>query len=116
MIPQLTCDVAVVPSGPNWISGRISLQKYTGIHAMILEASESRTSSPGQTISPGALPLLDYLGVRELLDHAHHLPSYGTDASWGEPKIVRHESVFTALGNGWHLDRTKFDCGLAPSR
>lgn len=37
------------------------------------------------------------------------LESYGTICSWGSPEPHENEFVFSARGNGWHVDRGRFD-------
>jgi flavin-dependent dehydrogenase len=37
------------------------------------------------------------------------LESHGTICSWGSPEPHENEFVFSARGNGWHVDRRRFD-------
>jgi flavin-dependent dehydrogenase len=37
------------------------------------------------------------------------LESYGTSSAWGAREAHENEFVFSARGNGWHVDRRRFD-------
>src|SRR5205823_5361053 len=58
-------------------------------------------------------PLLGYLGVWERFVAEGHLPAYGTSAAWGGPEVLSRDFLFTGRGDGWHLDRRRFDAMLA---
>ena len=38
-----------------------------------------------------------------------HLESLGTASAWGAPQLTYRDYLFDGLGNGWHLDRARFD-------
>jgi flavin-dependent dehydrogenase len=63
----------------------------------------------GETLSPGVLPLLKYLGIDEDFLRAGHLPARGTASAWGTAQVFERDYLFTGRGVGWHLDRRSFD-------
>lgn len=67
----------------------------------------------GESVSPGLLPLLDYLGVGEAFRAAEFQPAYAFTAAWGSGDVQDRDFLFSPQGHGWHLDRRQFDAGLA---
>src|SRR5262249_27626456 len=63
----------------------------------------------GETLPPDAKPLLHRLGVWEAVHKDAHLPSPGITSVWGSEEPYENDYIFNPYGNGWHLDRTRFD-------
>ena len=110
-----TCnvDVAVVGGGPAGAAAALTLLKYSPLQVALLERSDYRQPRVGETVPPSLQPLLGYLGVWEHFVAEGHLPAYGTSAAWGGPEILSRDFLFTGRGDGWHLDRRRFDAMLA---
>jgi flavin-dependent dehydrogenase len=106
-------DIAIVGGGPAGTAAAITLRNHTPATVAVLESSNYRNSLPGQCLSPDVNQLLDYLGLKEALDEDCHAPSYGTAAAWGSGTVVDHDFIFNVHGQGWYLDRSKFDERLA---
>jgi flavin-dependent dehydrogenase len=79
----------------------------------MVEESDYAAVRVGETVGPGILALLDYLGAADAFRADRHLPAYGNHAAWGGPRRVARDFLFTGRGGGWHLDRARFDRGLA---
>jgi flavin-dependent dehydrogenase len=79
---------------------------------VLVSAAAGRRPAAGETLSPGVLPLLSYLGVQAEFLSAGHLPAGGTASAWGSPQVVERSYLFTGRGLGWHLDRPRFDAWL----
>jgi flavin-dependent dehydrogenase len=107
-----TVDVAIVGGGPAGSAAALTLLRYSGLRVVIVESSECTPARPGEILSPGVAPLLDYLGVRDDFEEDQHLSAYGTAAAWGSGEIVSQDFIFTASGHGWHLSRQRFDAML----
>lgn len=105
--------VAVVGAGPAGCAAALTLRRYLPeMPVVLVSAPAGEGPTAGETLSPGILPLLDYLGIRaEFLD-AGHLPAVGTASAWGSPHVVDRSYLFTGRGTGWHLDRARFDAWL----
>lgn len=105
--------VAVVGAGPAGCAAALTLRRYLPEMPVVLVcAPAGEGPAAGETLSPGVLPLLDYLGLRaEFLD-AGHLPAGGTSSAWGSPHVADRSYLFTGRGTGWHLDRAGFDAWL----
>lgn len=109
----MEATVAVVGTGPAGCAAALTLRRYLpGMPVVLVSAPTGAGPAAGETLSPGVLPLLDYLGLRgEFLD-AGHLPAGGTASAWGSPLVVERSYLFTGRGTGWHLDRARFDAWL----
>ncbi|HEX6037492.1 NAD(P)/FAD-dependent oxidoreductase, partial [Longimicrobium sp.] len=106
-------SVAVVGAGPAGCAAALTLRRYLPeMPVVLVSAPAGGGPAAGETLSPGVLPLLDYLGIRaEFLD-AGHLPAGGTASAWGSPHVAERSYLFTGRGTGWHLDRARFDAWL----
>src|SRR5262249_53882438 len=56
---------------------------------------------------------LTRLGVWDRFLEQGHAPSPGTASAWGHEDVAEHHFIFNPYGNGWHLDRRRFDAMLA---
>lgn len=106
-------DVAVVGGGPAGTACALTLRRYTDLRVAVLERGDYSATRVGETIGPGLRPLLVYLGLWEKFTAGGHRPAQASAASWGSDEIFRQEFFFTGRGEGWHLDRRRFDRMLA---
>lgn len=63
----------------------------------------------GETLVPQAIVPLQQLGLWEPFTACEFMPAYGSSAAWGTDLLYHNEFVLSPYGNGWHLDRVKFD-------
>lgn len=108
-----SCDVLVVGGGPAGCAAALTLLKYSPLSVAVVEYSDYDQTRVGETVSPGVQPLLGYLDAWERFVADEHLPAYSTCAAWGSSEVVSRDFLFTGYGNGWHLDRQRFDRALA---
>lgn len=105
--------IAIVGGGPAGCAAALTLRRYLPNLSVTLVSKPalSDTDAPavGETLSPGVLPLLNYIGLREQFLGLGHLPSGGTTSVWGSEHPVERNYLFTGRGHGWHLDRSGFD-------
>jgi flavin-dependent dehydrogenase len=106
-------DIAIVGGGPAGTAAAITLLRHTSWKVVVIERGDYSEWRAGETLSPGARPLLDYLGVTDRVLRDGHFRSYGTAAAWGSDRVVSRDFLFTGAGEGWNLDRRLFDLALA---
>lgn len=116
---RFATDVAVIGGGPAGCAAALTLLRYSSLSVVVLERSGYASFRIGESLGPGVRPLLAYLGAEDCLARSVHLPAYGTAAAWGSSQLITRDFLFTAQGQGWHLDRLRFDrqmAGLVRSR
>ena len=96
--------VAIVGGGPAASAAALSLARR-GIASVIVERGDDGGDKPGESLPPSARPLLDALDIQ--LDD--HLRSAGNRSAWGSNAIDEMPFIFSPYGEGWHLDRRRFE-------
>lgn len=104
-------DVAIVGAGPAGCAAAISLSRLDPELQVCLVANGT-SPEMGQTLAPGAQPLIEQLGCWQSFLAAQFRPAYATRAAWGDPTPYDHDFMFGMHGNGWHLERGRFDAWL----
>lgn len=107
----MECDVAIVGGGPAGSAAALTLLRYSKLRPLVIERSTYDGWRVGETLSPGVLPLLEYLGAAETFDGQRR--AFATSAAWGGPQVVSRDLLFSGAGDAWHLDRVRFDRALA---
>jgi flavin-dependent dehydrogenase len=105
-------DVAVVGGGPAGTSIAIALSR-AGRSVAVLERTGYLQPRIGETLPPEACVPLTQLGVWDRFLEQGHTPSPGTASAWGQEEVEENHFIFNPYGNGWHLDRRRFDAMLA---
>jgi flavin-dependent dehydrogenase len=110
----LDFDVAVLGAGPAGSACALALHRHTpGLSVMIAEGPPSPGPRVGETMPPIAKVMLQHLGVFEAFLDQGHREVYGTSSAWGSPRLEGKEFLSLGRGDGWHLDRARFDHFLA---
>ena len=108
-------DVVIVGGGPAGAAIAIALAR--GLHAsrsvMVLERSGYDHPRIGETLPPEARVPLASLGVWNHFIEQQHAPAPATLSVWGQDQIAENHFICNPHGNGWHLDRQRFDAMLA---
>ena len=105
--------VAVVGAGPAGCAAALTLRRYLPELTVVMIAPLPIDGpSAGETLSPGVLPLLNYLGIQERFLEMGQLPAFGTASAWGSERVFERSYLLSGRGAGWHLDRTRFDAWL----
>ena len=100
----------IVGAGPAGAAAAISLARL-GKKVLLVDDSADGFKI-GESLAPAARPLLRDLGVLEPFLADRHLPCYGNVSAWGASEPQYTDFVSNPHGNGWHLDRARFDALL----
>lgn len=106
-------DVAILGGGPAGAAAALSLKRLRpALRIRMVEASRYAEWRVGEALSPGTQQLLAGLGCWERFCGERFTPAYGTRAAWGAEEAHDNEFLFSLRGNGWHVDRVRFDAML----
>lgn len=83
-----------------------------GYSVLLLERAISPAGQPGESLPPEVRVPLVALGVWEGFLAAGHRPALGNRAVWGTDVDRCKDFFFNPYGNGWHIDRYRFDVML----
>ncbi|GAA2651893.1 tryptophan 7-halogenase [Streptomyces spororaveus] len=108
-------EAVVAGGGPAGAVAALVLAR-AGRHVLLVDGgppgARSGAFTIGETLPPAARPLLHDLGLWTAFAADAHLSCPGTDASWGSARLLGHSHLFDPHGQGWHLDRDRFDAFL----
>jgi flavin-dependent dehydrogenase len=108
--------IAILGGGPAGCAAALTLRRYLPdlSFVSISPSAPAPGNAPavGETLSPGIWPLLGYLGIQNEFVETGQRQIYGTASAWGTDQVRERSYLFTALGTGWHLDRSRFDAWL----
>jgi flavin-dependent dehydrogenase len=108
-------DVAIVGGGPAGSACALALRTHMPAYGVALvESSFYNVTRLGENVSSALLPLLNYLEIKEhFLAQAAYVESFTVQASWGNNIPLQQHSLRHWSGEGYLLDRGRFDAMLA---
>ncbi len=107
------CQVAIIGGGPAGCACAIALAQAGVSDTVVIEAGDYSDFRIGESIPPDILRLLQSLNIDQDFLREKHIPYYGTRSYWGDDRPGYNDTVMNPFGNGWHLDRCRFDKFLA---
>lgn len=109
-----TWDVAIIGGGPAGCAAALSLRELRPeLSVLVVEGTSYGATRLGEVLSPAARSLLEHLGVAAAFDEEGFVAAPGTGVVWGSVELTDNPSLFSARGDGTHLDRARFDAMLA---
>lgn len=106
-------DVIVLGGGPAGSAAALTLAQQNVERILLVEATRYAAARIGESVPPDVGSLLDRLGVLDAFLADNHVPCLGSCASWGTDQLGYNDYMLHGRGNGWHLDRARFDRFLA---
>lgn len=109
----MTFDAAIIGGGPAGAAAALSLrQLMPDAMIAVFDSGTGARWRPGEILSPGATGILKSLGCEDAFRTCGFVESFGTRAVWSTPEPYDNEFLFSLRGNGWRLDRARFDAML----
>ncbi|HLP89097.1 MAG TPA: tryptophan 7-halogenase [Nostocaceae cyanobacterium] len=105
-------DIAIIGGGPAGAATALALLNQGNWRVGILEQSSQPVFRLGESVPPSIQYLLARLGVFDTFLQTGHLPSLGNCSAWGDNNLGFNDFWTSMGGQGWHLDRVKFDASL----
>jgi flavin-dependent dehydrogenase len=109
----IEADVLVVGAGPAGAAAALNLAPIRRV--VLIERRPEVTDRIGESLPPAARRLFADMGLLADFEAEGHAPYYGNRAVWGAPEPVDADFVRDPDGNGWHLDRARYEAWLRRS-
>jgi flavin-dependent dehydrogenase len=103
-------DVIVVGAGPAGSACAIALAA-AGREVALIDRPQ-RFVRAGDVLPPEVRPVLQELGVWDSFKADGHVASPGILTAWGQEEPVAQDYIWSPYGNGWNVDRRRFDSML----
>lgn len=104
---MLSVDVLVAGAGPAGATAALTLAPTRRV--LVVERRAELSMRIGESLPPAARRLLADLGLLESFLAEGHAPCYGNRARWGTSEPFETDFLRDPDGQGWHLDRGRFE-------
>ncbi len=102
------CDVLIVGAGPAGCATAM-LAARSGLSTVVLDRPRPAQMWAGESLPPGMGNLVRSVFGADILSESDHRCAVGTRSVWGSTALVETDFLANPLGEGWILDRARFD-------
>jgi len=102
-------EVVVAGAGPAGAATALTLARARRRVLLVDASAEEPGFKIGEGLPPAARPLLQDMDLWGSFVAQDHLTSHGNLSAWGSRDLSSTDFIFDPNGNGWHLDRLRFD-------
>lgn len=106
-------DVVVLGGGVAGCATALALLQKGISKILVVESGNYENIRIGESIPPDTGLLLQKLGILADFLLENHQTCVGSCSSWGDDALGYNDFLFNPYGNGWHLDRRRFETFLA---
>ncbi len=103
-------DVVIVGAGPAGATAALNLASFRRV--LIVDRLAEPADRIGDSLAPAARRLLGDMGLWEEFLEDGHSPCYAARSTWGADTAIERDSLKDLDGNGWHLNRRRFEARL----
>jgi flavin-dependent dehydrogenase len=105
---MMDCDVLVVGAGPAGCAAAIRTAG-SGLSTVMLDRRRPARLWAGESLPPGMTRLMHSVFGAGCLSEDRHRLAFGVRSAWGSEALIETDFLANPLGEGWLLDRTRFD-------
>ena len=106
-------NAVVLGAGPAGCATALFLAQNGISQILLVEPPRHQEFRVGESVPPDIRLALDELDLWDAFLAENHETCLGSCSSWGDDALGYNDFLFNPLGNGWHLDRVRFDSFLA---
>ncbi len=102
-------DVVIIGDGPSGLAAAITLKRLGKAVTVMQRQPNQQPMRAGESLTSSALLSIKELGLLNEFIADEHSPCYGNCSSWGNNKLSYYDFIQSAMGNGWYINRPKFN-------
>src|SRR5947209_1822237 len=103
----MNAEVLIIGAGPAGATAALNLAPFRQV--VIADMQAVPALRVGESLPPAARRLLTDMGLFEAFQGECHLAAYANRAQWGGDTPFENDFLRGPDGNGWHLDRRRFE-------
>src|SRR3954471_23078246 len=104
--------VAILGGGPAGCATALALHHQGIGDVLVIEAGNHDAQRIGESIPPDTGLMFRSLGIWDDFVAEGHAPCLGSRSAWGDNRLGYNDYLYNPHGQGWHLDRRRFDAFL----